>query len=209
MIFNIIKNLLLLIATSFSSYVMLVKFSYNKNILFIILLSSFLYLIFHVADVKKRSQKNSQSKNKKYLYFTLGYITKRIILIGAFIIISFVFFISGNKIFLFGYLALTLLLAEIISMYLAFKGKTLFIELNPLHFFISENKLTIHANHISNIEFRHGIFYITLKNNKSYLIDTKRFYKNEHDLFSADFKSWIKNNQISSGEELKKLIDII
>jgi tRNA G10 N-methylase Trm11 len=136
----------------------------------------------------------------------LGYITKRIILIGAFIIISFVFLISGNKIFLFGVLVLTLLVAEIISLIMAFKLKTLFIELKENYFYNSENKITVHAKHISEIDYRHDIFYITLKNNKSELIDTKRFNKNEQDQFSDEFKNWIKSNQIAVGEELKKNI---
>ncbi len=205
MIFNLSKNLLLLIATSISIYVMSVKFSYNNNILIIVLISSCLYLFLHIADVKKRGEKQ-QSKNKKYLYYTLGFLTKRIILIGALSIISFVFFISGNKIFLFGILALTLLVAEIVSVYFIFKLKSLYIDLRENNFYTSENKLIIHAKHIIEIEFRHDIYYITLKNNKSYLIDTKRFYNNQQDDFSTEFKNWIKLHQIVVGEELKKQI---
>jgi hypothetical protein len=164
-----------------------------------------LYLFLHIADVKKRGEKQ-QSKNKKYLYYTLGFLTKRIILIGALSIISFVFFISGNKIFLFGILALTLLVAEIVSVYFIFKLKSLYIDLRENNFYTSENKLIIHAKHIIEIEFRHDIYYITLKNNKSYLIDTKRFYNNQQDDFSTEFKNWIKLHQIVVGEELKKQI---
>jgi hypothetical protein len=103
-------------------------------------------------------------------------------------------------------LALTLLVAEIVSVYLIFKLKCLYIDLRENNFYTSENKLIIHAKHIIEIEFRHDIYYITLKNNKSYLIDTKRFYNNQQDDFSTEFKNWIKLHQIVVGEELKKQI---
>jgi len=161
--------------------------------------------VLHVTDLKNRI-KRKKIEHEKYLYFTLGYITKRIILIGAFSIISFVFFISGNKIFLFGVLVLTLLVAEIISLLMSFNLKTLFIELRENQIYISENQLMISAKHILEIEYRHNIFYLTLKNNKTQLIDTSRFYENAQEKFSSNFKSWILQNQIAVGEALKKEI---
>jgi len=64
----------------------------------------------------------------------------------------------------------------------------------------------ISAKHILEIEYRHNIFYLTLKNNKTQLIDTSRFYDNAQEKFSSNFKSWILQNQIAVGEALKKEI---
>lgn len=205
MTFNILKNLFLLIAAIISVYVLAVKFSYSNVLFLIISCCCFIFLVLHVTDLKNRI-KRKKIEHEKYLYFTLGYITKRIILIGAFSIISFVFFISGNKIFLFGVLVLTLLVAEIISLLMSFNLKTLFIELRENQIYISENQLMISAKHILEIEYRHNIFYLTLKNNKTQLIDTSRFYENAQEKFSSNFKSWILQNQIAVGEALKKEI---
>jgi hypothetical protein len=199
---TLIKSLLLLVATAISIYVLAIKFSYTPKLFYIITCCSFLYLIFHTSDIVLRNKKRTNNI-KSYLYFTLGYFTKRIILIGAFCIITFVFFKSGNKVFLFGVLVSTLLIAEIISIYLNFYFKELFIELRENNFYVSENKLIIYAKHILDIEFRHDIYYITLKNNKTHLIDTKRFYKKEEDLFNENFKNWILTNEIATGEALK------
>jgi hypothetical protein len=202
MIVSILKNIFLLIATVIALLVLLIKNSYTSTVFYFILSLSFIYLVFHVLYFFKEKKKYLIYENR-YVYYTLGFITKRIIFIGGSLIVSVVLFISGNKVFLFGILTTTLLLAEVLGLFFMLSNHFLFIELKDNKIFISESKTRILTSHIKEIDFRHEIFYITLKNNKTHLIELNRFQSSKIENFKKSFVDWIHQNNLPFGEGLK------
>jgi hypothetical protein len=202
MIVSILKNIFLLIATVIALLVLLIKNSYTSTVFYFILSLSFIYLVFHVLYFFKEKKKYLIYENR-YVYYTLGFITKRIIFIGGSLIVSVVLFISGNKVFLFGILTTTLLLAEVLGLVFMLSNHFLFIELKDNKIFISESKTRILTSHIKEIDFRHEIFYITLKNNKTHLIELNRFQSSKIENFKKSFVDWIHQNNLPFGEGLK------
>jgi hypothetical protein len=202
MILNIFKNVLLLIATIISLLILLIKNSYSSTVFYTTLFLSILYIFFHVLIFLKERKKYIEDQNR-YPYYTLGFVTKRIIFIGAAIIVSAVLFFSGNKVVLFGILTSTLLLAEVFSMIFMLSNNFLFIEIKDNKFFISESKSQILSTHIKEIDFRHEIFYIILKNNRTFIIEINRIQNNKVESFKQSFTNWIYKNNLPIGEGLK------
>jgi hypothetical protein len=202
MIVNILKNIFLLIAALIALLVLFIKNSYTSAVFYSTLIFSVLYIVFHIMYFIKEKNKYIVDENR-YPYFTLGFVTKRIIFIGAAIIVSGVLFFSGNKVFLFGILTTTLLLAEVLGLVFMLSNHFLFIELKDNKIFISETKTNILPAHIKDIDFRHEIFYITLKNNKTHLIELNRFQSSKIENFKKSFVNWIHQNNLPFGEGLK------
>jgi hypothetical protein len=202
MIVSVLKNIFLLIATVIALLVLLIKNSYTSTVFYSILTLSFIYLVFHVLYFFKEKKKYTMNENR-YVYYTLGFITKRIIFIGAALIVSIVLFISGNKVFLFGILTTTLLLAEFIGLFFMLSNDFLFVELKDNKIFISESKTRILTSHIKEIDFRHEIFYITLKNNSTFLIELDRIQANNVEAFKKSFANWIHQNNLLIGDGFK------
>lgn len=207
MITNILKNIFLLIAAVIALLVLLIKNSYTSTVFYATLILSALYVVFHIMYFMKEKNKYTADENR-YTYFTLGFVTKRVIFIGAAIIVSAVLFFSGNKVVLFGILTTTLLLAEVFSIIYMLSNHFLFLELKNNKIFISETKTHILPIHITEIDFRHEIFYITLKNNKTYLIELNRVQNNKMESFKKSFLNWIQQNNLAVGKGLKNIYTI-
>ena len=207
MITNILKNIFLLIAAVIALLVLLIKNSYTSTVFYATLILSALYVVFHIMYFMKEKNKYTVDENR-YTYFTLGFVTKRVIFIGAAIIVSAVLFFSGNKVVLFGILTTTLLLAEVFSIVYMLSNHFLFLELKNNKIFISETKTHILPIHITEIDFRHEIFYITLKNNKTYLIELNRVQNNKMESFKKSFLNWIQQNNLAVGKGLKNIYTI-
>lgn len=205
MIANILKNIFLLIAALIALLVLFIKNSYTSAVFYSTLIFSVLYIVFHIMYFIKEKNKYIVDENR-YPYFTLGFVTKRIIFIGAAIIVSGVLFFSGNKVVLFGILTTTLLLTEVFSIVYMLSNHFLFLELKNNKIFISETKTNILPAHIKDIDFRHEIFYITLKNNKTYLIELNRVQNNKVEPFKISFLNWIQQNNLRVGEGLKSIV---
>ncbi len=205
MIVNILKNIFLLIAALIALLVLFIKNSYTSAVFYSTLIFSVLYIVFHIMYFIKEKNKYIVDENR-YPYFTLGFVTKRIIFIGAAIVVSGVLFFSGNKVVLFGILTTTLLLTEVFSIVYMLSNHFLFLELKNNKIFISETKTNILPAHIKDIDFRHEIFYITLKNNITYLIELNRVQNNKIEPFKISFLNWIQKNNLPVGEGLKSIV---
>jgi hypothetical protein len=195
------KYFVLLGALCACIYVLLVKNAFTYTMLYSTIGTSVLYLLLSVAYSTSRSKKAEKRKDT-FPYFTPGMISKRAIRVGSFAIASFVLFISGSKVMLFGLPLLAMLLSELFdlainirngSYYLYFDGKAIV--------FHQDNVKHVFASHIAEIEFRYEIFYLTLTNRQVRLIETEKIKEDRREEFIRWFVEWALRNDVNITEE--------
>lgn len=204
----LVKYLFLLSATLLSAYLLFSEKSVNTYFLIAILSLILLYLVTDAIEIKNRKQKRLASGILTYNYFTLGYLTKRIIKAGGFAIAMGVLLNAETKVFVLGILSGGILISEIVNLMITYNFGELYLKLEKSIIYISENDKRIPSHHIKDINYRYGIFYLTLKNNKVYLIDSSRFNNDEKDRFKTHFISWIVSNEIAVPQETAELLNI-
>lgn len=204
----VVKYLVLLAALVSSIYVLLVKYSFSSNMLYLVIGLAALFLALQVMDYIVSNKKEEMPKNG-YVYFTNGLITKKIIRIGAFIIATFVLLISGNKVMLFGIVLLGLLISEVIMLILELKNGNYFIYFDDKAIVVNFESKRLFPSHVAEIAFRFDIFYLTLKNNHVRMIVLSKLKEKDVDRFKQEFISWANQNNLPFTQEAKEKLGII
>lgn len=204
----VVKYLVLLAALVSSIYVLLVKYSFSNNMLYLVIGLTTLFLVLQVMDYFVSNKKNEMPKNG-YVYFTNGLITKKIIRIGAFLIATFVLLISGNKVMLFGIVLLGLLISEVIMLILELKNGNYFIYFDDKAIVVNFESKSLFPSHVAEIAFRFDIFYLTLKNNHVRMIVLSKLKEKDVDRFKQEFISWANQNNLPFTQEAKEKLGLI
>ncbi len=123
---SILKYIVLLSALLISVYVLVKKYSFTYNMLFIVSGLLILYVIIQTLEQIKNKKEKKMPANG-FLYYTPGVITKKVIKIGAFIIAATVLLYSDNKVLLFGLVLAGIILADIISLIMELKNNRYFV----------------------------------------------------------------------------------
>lgn len=192
-IFVLLKNLALLffvianVVFIFTNYIGYKQSTY----LFIGLGAFYLLTSFLEALVLSKPQANS----KKFNYLTDAYLSKRFIKVITFVCCGVVLLISGSIIKYLAYLCFTIAITDVIITLVRYFGKWSFVAISDDVISISTNKLiTLRANEIEKIEFRHGLTYVITKDKNTVTIRTDNM-KGETEFVNA-LINWINSNSI-------------
>jgi len=203
----VVKYLMLLGALICSIYVLMVKYSFSKNMLYLVVGLTGLFLILQVVDYFVSNKKEQMPPNG-YVYFTNGLVTKKIIRIGAYIIATAVLLISGNKVMLFGVVLLGLLISEIIMLILELKNGNYFIYFDDKAIVVNFESTRLFPSHVTEIAFRFDIFYLTLKNNHVRMIMLSKLKEEDVPRFKVEFISWANQNNLTFTQEAKEILKL-
>ncbi|MBL7935954.1 MAG: hypothetical protein JNM51_09145 [Bacteroidia bacterium] len=133
---------------------------------------------------------------RKFIYFTDGFVAKRIIKIISFICIGVLMYISGSIIRYMAFLCFIIAFTEIIvTLWRKFKNLC-FVALEDDVLIVSTNKIdTTSAKEIQKVETRHGLTYFVNYNKKTITLRTDMMSEKEE--FSSALNAWIIKNNLT------------
>lgn len=133
---------------------------------------------------------------RKFIYFTDGFVAKRIIKIISFICIGVLMYISGSIIRYMAFLCFIIAFTEIIvTLWRKFKNLC-FVALEDDVLIVSTNKIdTTSAKEIQKVETRHGLTYFVNYNKKTITLRTDMMSEKEE--FSSALNEWIIKNNLT------------
>lgn len=198
---------MLLVALVVSVYVLMVKYSFTMQMLLIVIAAALLFIVLQVADYYA-NKKKQQVPTNGFLYYTNGVVTKKVIRIGAFAIASGVLLFSGNKVMLFGVVLLALLISELITLILELKNNNYFLTIDDKSITITYENKKIFPSHVKQIEFRHEMFYLTLKNDQVRTIELDRLKNEDKPTFQQQFINWANQHNLPFTDEAKVKLKI-
>lgn len=162
---------------------------------YIFITTGLLYVLAACYEVFQLSRTNSTAK--KFIYFTDGFVAKRILKIISFTCFGVVLQISGSMIQYLSYLCFLIAFTEIILTIWRKLYRLNFVALDGNAIIISTNKLnTMYAKDVAKIEARHGITYFVNKNLASFTLRTDMM--KERDAFAEALNEWVVKNDLQA-----------
>ncbi len=190
----LIKNIILLTLIVISLVFMFTNYIGFKEIWYIYYGMGTLYVLASCYEAYSLSQVKKETK--KYIYFTDGFLAKRIIKIISFTCIGVLMYYSGKSII--KYLAFVCFLVAFteIAVTIWRNVKHLcFVALEDDKIILSTNKIdTTSAKEIQKIESRHGLMYFVNYNKKAITLRTDMM--NENSEFKLALENWIDSNNL-------------
>lgn len=189
----LLKNLVLLALIVISLVFVFTQYIGYKEVRYIFLGMGLIYVAASCLEVYALSR--IKKETKKFIYFTDGFLAKRIIKIVSFSCVGVVLYFSGSIIKYMAFLCFLIAFTEIVV--------TLWRKLNNLCFvafeddvlILSTNKIdTTSAMEIQKIETRHGLTYFVNYNKKTITIRTDTMKESQE--FKLALDSWISKNNL-------------
>ena len=146
------------------------------------------YEVYALSQIKKGT--------KKYIYFTDGFLAKRIIKIISFTCIGVLMYYSGKSIIKYmAFICFLIAFTEIAVTIWRNVKHLCFVALEDDQIILSTNKIdTTSAKEIQKIESRHGLMYFINYNKKAITLRTDMM--NESSQFKLALENWIDSNNL-------------
>jgi len=191
----LLKNLILLALIAISLVFIFTHYIGFKEVRYIFLGMGLLYVLsscyeaYTLSQVKKGTQ--------KFIYFTDGFVAKRIIKVISFICIGVLLYYSGRSIIKYmSFLCFLIALTEIIVTIWRYLKNLCFVALEDDQLILSTNKINItSAKEIEKIESRHGLLYFINYNKKAITLRTDMMIENSE--FKLALDAWINKNNLT------------
>lgn len=190
----LLKNLVLIALIIASIVFILTPYIGYKEIKYMFIGLGLLYIFaacleaYRIAFIKKDTS--------RFLYFTDGFLAKRIIKIIAFVACGVVLLYSQSIIKYLAFLCFLVALTEVIVTLWRYFKKLCFIAFEDDLLIISTNKLqTMRAADIAKIETRHGLTYFVHKNKQAFTVRTDMM--KEKTSFDQKLNEWINQNRLN------------
>lgn len=190
----LLKNLVLLILIIVSLVFIFTPYIGYKEVKFIFLGLGSLYILsacfeaYTLAQIKRDTQ--------RFVYFTDGFMAKRIIKTIAFIASGVLLLYSESIIKYLAFLCFLIAFTEITVTLWRFFKKLCFLAFEDNVLIISTNKLhTMKAPDMAKIETRHGLTYFINKKNIAFTVRTDMM--KEKAAFDQKLNEWIKQNHLN------------
>jgi len=188
------KNLVLLAIITVSLIFIFTPNIGYKEVRYIFLGLGLLYVVASCLEAYKLSQVNKGTK--KFIYFTDGFITKRVIKIISFACCGVVLLYSDSIIKYMAFLCFIIAFTEIVVTIWRHQKHLCFIAFENDALVISTNKLSaMRAHDILKIETRHGLTYFINTKNKAFTVRTDMMDEKEE--FRRALNNWIQENHLS------------
>lgn len=188
------KNLVLISLIVISIVFIFTPYVGYKEVKLIFLGLGILYVIAACLEAYKIAQLKKETA--RFVYFTDGFLTKRIIKIVAFIACGVVLLYSQSIIKYLAFLCFLIALTEIVVTAWRYLKKLCFIAFEDNVVIISTNKLqTMFSKEIDKIETRHGLTYFVNKNKQALTVRTDMM--KEKEVFEKKLQEWITQNNLN------------
>jgi hypothetical protein len=189
----LLKNIILLTLIVISLVFVFTQYIGYKEVRYIFLGVGILYVLAACLEAYTLSQ--IKKGTKKFIYFTDGFIAKRIIKIISFTCIGVLMYISGSIIKYMAFLCFLIAFTEIVVTIWRKLKNLCFVALEDDILIISTNKIdTTSAMEIQKIETRHGLTYFVNYNKKTITLRTDMM--NENAEFKLALENWIDSNNL-------------
>ena len=207
---SLLKYLSLFLALIFTAGNLVYGTPGTKNLFILQIVFGVLYILFSAFEFIKQLEK-TKLPNDRFFYFPLNFLSHKFIKLGAFTIAAVVLFISKSNLVFLGGLLLIVIIADILVLLLRLSKKVYYVSLFSNYVLFSlEHEKQVFASKIKFIEYRYGIFYIQLKDGKTYSIETSRIDTAQQQDFTEKFVLWSVINKLEFTNEAKeKLADVI
>jgi len=191
----LLKNLILLALIVISLVFMFTQYIGYKEVRFVFLGMGLLYVLSACFEAYTLSQ--VKNGTQKFIYFTDGFLAKRIIKIISFICIGVLLFYSGRSIIKYmSFLCFLIAFTEVVVTIWRYLKNLCFVALEDDKLILSTNKINItSAKEIEKIESRHGLMYFVNYNKKAITLRTDMMSENSE--FKLALDTWIANNNLT------------
>ena len=187
----LLKNLVLLALITVSLVFIFTPYIGYKEVRYVFLGMGLLFVFASCFEAYTLSQ--VKSGTQKFIYFTDGFVAKRIIKIISFVCIGVLMYISGSIIKYMAFLCFLIAFTEIVVTIWRKLKNLCFVALEDDKLIISTNKIdTTTAKEIQKIETRHGLTYFINYNKKAITLRTDMM--NENAEFKLALDTWIDSN---------------
>lgn len=190
----LLKNIILLTLITISLVFMFSQYIGFKEIWYLFYSMGVLYVLSSCYEVYALSQ--IKKGTKKYIYFTDGFLAKRIIKIISFTCIGVLMYYSGKSIIKYmAFICFLIAFTEIAVTIWRNVKHLCFVALEDDQIILSTNKIdTTSAKEIQKIESRHGLMYFINYNKKAITLRTDMM--NESSQFKLALENWIDSNNL-------------
>jgi hypothetical protein len=188
------KNLILLSLIVISLVFVFTQYIGFKEVRFVFLGMGILYSISACYEAYTLSQ--IKKDTQKFIYFTDGFVAKRIIKIISFTCIGVLMYYSGSIIKYMAFLCFLIAFTEIVVTIWRRMKNLCFVALEDDKLILSTNKIDVtSAKEIEKIESRHGLTYFVNYNKKAITLRTDMM--NEKEEFNQALQIWISKNNLT------------
>lgn len=190
----LLKNIILLSIIVISLVFMFTKYIGFKEVRFIFSGMGVLYILAACYEAYSLSQ--VKKGTKKFIYFTDGFVAKRVIKIIVFICAGILMYYSGKSMIKYlSFLCFLVAFTEIIVTIWRKVKQLCFVALEDDKLILSTNKIDVtSAKEIAKIESRHGLLFFVNYNKKAIMLRTDMM--NEKDEFKLALQEWISKNNL-------------
>jgi hypothetical protein len=190
----LLKNIILLSLITISLVFMFSRYIGFKEIWYLYYGLGTLYVLsacyeaFALSRIKKDT--------KKFVYFTDGFLAKRIIKIISFTCVGVLLYYSGKSIIKYmAFVCFLIAFSEIVVTAWRYIKHLCFVALEDDQLILSTNKIDMtSAKEIEKIESRHGLMYFVNYNKKAITLRTDMM--NENSEFKLAVENWIDTNNL-------------
>ncbi len=173
---------------------MLTQYIGFKEVRYIFIGMGTLYILAACYEAYTLSQ--VKKGTKKFIYFTDGFVAKRIIKIISFSCIGVLMYSSGSMIKYMAFLCFLIVFTEIVVTIWRKVKHLCFVALEDDKLILSTNKIEVtSAKEIEKIESRHGLMYFVNYNKKTITLRTDMMSEKEE--FKVALQEWINRNNLT------------
>ncbi|MGZ3864106.1 MAG: hypothetical protein ACXVPN_13435 [Bacteroidia bacterium] len=182
----------------------------RKSLFIIQLVLGAIYILLSVIEFTQQIKK-ADMPNERFSYLPFSFLSGKFIKIGAFTIAAVILLMSGSRLVFLGGILLMVLAGDILAFSLRVSKRAYFVSLFNDHLlFTMDHETKIFASQVKEVEYRYGIFYLQLNNNKTYSIDISRIERSLKTSFTEKFVMWVVINKLRFTDEARaKLADVI
>lgn len=196
---SILKNALLLLVVIVSVVSFLNGYLTWKDLLALQLAVGFAYVFLSCYEYLNASYK-ANLPIKRFAYFPYSFFMFKIIKASFFASFALMLISSGTKVKYLYPICFVIAATEIIVMLLRYQKRLCFVSIYANYLLFSKHILfKVFASEIKLIEFRHSIFYLVKKNNKTEDIRVENIENKEE--FTKAMMDWISKNNLALSKE--------
>lgn len=191
----LLKNIILLALIVISLVFMFTQYIGFKEVRFIFLGMGILYILASCYEAFSLSR--VKNGTRKFIYFTDGFVAKRVIKIIVFVCVGVLMYFSGKSMIKYmSFLCFLIAFTEIVVTVWRKLKHLCFVALEDDKLILSTNKIdTTSAKQIEKIESRHGLMYFVNYNKKAITLRTD--VMKEKDEFKIALQEWISTNNLT------------
>ena len=190
----LLKNLILLTLIVISLVFMFTQYIGFKEIWYLFYGMGTLYALAACYEAYALSQ--IKKDTRKFIYFTDGFLAKRIIKIISFTCIGVLLYYSGKSIIKYmAFICFLIAITEVVVTTWRYFKQLCFVALEDDQLILSTNKIDMtSAKEIQKIESRHGLMYFVNYNRKTITLRTDMMSENSE--FKLALENWIDSNNL-------------